>query len=75
MSKDANCLSSMCVFVCLCTHGTEVRVLGDVLCDSRIRGRQRHDEQQSVSGLLTNRTLSERREAVKVCFLLDYNIF
>lgn len=43
----------------VCTHRTEVCVLYDVLGHSMVGGRQRHDEQQGVSGLLTDRTLPE----------------
>lgn len=44
------------------TYGAEVCVFCDVLSNTKVRGRQRHDEQQSISGLLTNQTLSEEEE-------------
>lgn len=48
---------SVCVY--LYTHRTEVCVVSDMPGDSRIRGWQRHDEQQSIPGLLTDWTLPE----------------
>lgn len=54
------------MFVYLLTYRTEVRVLRNVLSDSRLGGRQRHDEQQSISGLFAHQTLSERAIAQAV---------
>lgn len=44
------------------TYGAEVCVFCDVLSNAEVRGRQRHDEQQSIPGLLTDRTLSGGEE-------------
>lgn len=41
------------------SHRTEVGVVSDVLSHARLGGRQRHDEQQGVSGLLAHQTLPE----------------
>lgn len=48
--------------ICALTYGAEVCVFCNVLSNTKVGGRQRHDEQQSISGLLTDRTLSEGEE-------------
>lgn len=53
------------------TYRAEVRVLGNMLGHTRLRGRKRHDEQKGFSGLLTYRTLSGRVEGDFQCGMLE----
>lgn len=59
LPKDLRILGSSIHFsvslsVCTQTYGAEVCAFCDVLGNTKVRGRQRHDEQQSISGLLTD---------------------